>query len=370
MSTSDNGSRAPGMEVAATAHHGRSTRQVWATLSPRNIGLVYIIIILIVCFSIAEGGTFASWQTLKNILNSYSLDAILAMALVIPLAVRTFDLSIGGNLSLTSVVCGYLATHSQLGTAPMVLIALSVALGIGLVNAGIVVIGNVDSFIGTLAMGFILDSIALAVSGGNILSGRLSGPFGNIATLQWGGFEITILYLLVIMVVMGIVLDSTRLGSYMYATGFNIAAAKLAGIRTREIRAGALVLSALLAGFAGVLLAAQFGAADPTSGDSYLIPAFSAVFLGATQFRHGRFNPWGTVLAVMMLATATQGLVIAGAASWLPQVFEGIVLIIAVAVAGYRRRVKVRPAATDGAEGPAVVAEDDLSAGPSSRAAT
>lgn len=78
------------------------------------------------------------------------------------------------------------------------------------------------------------------------------------------------------------------------------------------------------------------GTGDPTSGPSFLLPAFSAVFLGSTQFRDGRFNVWGTVVAVYVLAVGVQGLQLAGAPVWIPDLFNGIALLLAVGLAKFR----------------------------------
>jgi ribose transport system permease protein len=96
----------------------------------------------------------------------------------------------------------------------------------------------------------------------------------------------------------------------------------------------AFVTSAVIAGFAGMVLAARVSSGSPTAGPAYLIPAFSAAFLGATQFRQGRFNPWGTVIAVLLLGTGNVGLLLAGGPNWTPTLFEGVVLIAAVALTG------------------------------------
>jgi ribose transport system permease protein len=105
---------------------------------------------------------------------------------------------------------------------------------------------------------------------------------------------------------------------------------KLVGVSVARIRVLTLLSSGLVSALAGIALTARIEAADPSTGPSYLIPAFSAAFLGATQFRHGRFNPWGTLLAVLMLTTGSIGLLLVGAPQWSPQVFQGVVLIAAV----------------------------------------
>lgn len=101
---------------------------------------------------------------------------------------------------------------------------------------------------------------------------------------------------------------------------------------------GALVASAGLAGVAGTLYAGTTGSADPSSGTSFLLPAFAAVFLGATTVIPGRFNAWGAFIAVYFLATGITGLQLLGAESFVQQLFYGGALVIAVSLAQLARR--------------------------------
>ncbi len=91
----------------------------------------------------------------------------------------------------------------------------------------------------------------------------------------------------------------------------------------------------MIAAFAGMLVTANLGTGDPTIGPAYLLPAFSAAFLGSTQFRGGRFNVWGTIVAVIVLATGVKGLQLAGAPIWIPDLFNGAALLLAVGLAKY-----------------------------------
>ena len=108
--------------------------------------------------------------------------------------------------------------------------------------------------------------------------------------------------------------------------------------------------SAVIASAAGVLVVATIGTGSTEVGPSYLLPAFAAGFLGATQFRPGRFNIWGTVLAVYLLATGVKGLVLMGADVWVPDLFNGLALIIAVGLAGIPRGAKVKAGAPEATE--------------------
>jgi ribose transport system permease protein len=98
-----------------------------------------------------------------------------------------------------------------------------------------------------------------------------------------------------------------------------------------------LVTCGAIAALAGVLISSRLGTGDPTIGPAYLLPAFSAAFLGSTQFRGGRFDVWGTVVAVYVLATGVKGLQLAGAPIWIPDLFNGVALLVAVGLAKYQR---------------------------------
>jgi ribose transport system permease protein len=95
----------------------------------------------------------------------------------------------------------------------------------------------------------------------------------------------------------------------------------------------ALVCWGAIGALSGLLVTAALSTGDPTIGPAYLLPAFSAAFLGSTQFRGGRFNVWGTVLAVYVLATGVKGLRLAGARIWIPDLFNGVALLLAVGLA-------------------------------------
>ena len=97
-----------------------------------------------------------------------------------------------------------------------------------------------------------------------------------------------------------------------------------------RVRWGCLIASSLLGSFAGVLYAGTTGAADPSSGTTFLLPAFAACFLGATSISPGRFNPWGATIAVYFLVTGITGLSILGVSTFVQDLFYGGALVIAV----------------------------------------
>ena len=203
---------------------------------------------------------------------------------------------------------------------------------------------RIDSFIGTLATGSIIVALTFRVSGDQIITGKLSGSFSDFASAAWAECSCRCCTCSWPCWPSGTCSSRPCSAGQTYAAGYGPDVARLIGVRVARLRTISLVFSGLLGSFAGIALAAQLGSADPTTGAEYLIPAFSAVFVGATQFRHGRFNPWGTVVAVLMIGTGSVGLLMAGTQEWMPQVFQGAVLIVAVGITGIqRKRLRGRP---------------------------
>lgn len=328
----------------AEAPAKRRTVRLAARLSFRNIGAVYVWIVLILIFTIWKPSIFPTAQTAKSILNQYAITGLAALSVVMPLAAGIFDLSIGSTIGFAGVFVGWSLNTLKLPPTAAILLTLVAGLAIGLFNSLVVVRMRIDSFIGTLATGSIIAALTIWVSGDQIITGKLSGSFSDFASASLGGVQLPVLYMLVAMLALGYVLEQTVFGRQTYAAGYGPDVARLIGVRVARLRTISLVFSGLLGSFAGIALAAQLGSADPTTGSEYLIPAFSAVFVGATQFRHGRFNPWGTVVAVLMIGTGSVGLLMAGTQEWMPQVFQGAVLIVAVGITGIqRKRLRGRP---------------------------
>jgi ribose transport system permease protein len=235
----------------------------------------------------------------------------------------------------------------------VVLVTLFVGLLIGLFNVFVVVVLGISSLIGTLATWLIADALSVAVSNNATLSSpKVQGSFGHyLSGANWSGFAVPTLYMAIIAVLLGFMLSRTVSGRYVYAVGFNVRAARLAGIRVKAIQAGSLLISGFIGALAGIVLTAHVTSATPVIGDTYLLPAFAAVFVGATQFASKRFNVPGTIIAAFMLGTGQYGLLVAGGPLWTPNVFQGVALIAAIGLTHLhdpsrvrgRRAVKLSP---------------------------
>lgn len=306
-------------------------------ISPRTIGAIYVLVTLIVIFSVMSPSVFATVGTAKLVLNEYAVTALVGVALLLPLASGLYDLSVGSVAGLSGIASAWTLAHGVNNALVAVLVGLAVAAVVGFVNAFVVLVLRIDSFIGTLATSSIATAIATAVSGDNTIAKNVSGSFQHdIALVNIGGVTVPVLVALAVSVLLYIVLQKTGFGRRAYAIGFDTEVARLGGVRVGAVRFTSLMTSATIAGLAGVVATAQIGAGNPATGPNYLLPAFAVAFLGATQFHSGRFNTWGAIVAVLLLGTGDVGLLTVGGPSWSPDVFDGAVLIAAVGLTSAR----------------------------------
>jgi ribose transport system permease protein len=299
--------------------------------------VVLVLIVLMIAFSIAEPSTFATSANLKTILNTQAVLVIIALGLTVALAVGEFDLSVGSVVGFSGAVVAYLTSSRHWATGPALALTCAAALAIGLLNALFVVRFRVNSLIATLGMGTFVGGIAVAVAGDTTI-GNLPSAITSPAGHDIGGVQAPVFLALGLVVVLWYVLAQTPLGRHIFFTGEGREAARLAGVRVAQLRVGGLVCSALGAWLAGVILAGQTDGAVTTFGQPFLLPAFAAAFLGATTITPGRYNAWGTLFSVLLLAVGTTGLQLAGAANWVTDVFNGAALVLAVTFANLASR--------------------------------
>ncbi len=314
-----------------------------------KIGAVYVLLAIIVVFSIWVPETFPNVTTAKQIFNANAITGLAALSVTIPLAARVFDLSFALNMTL----CGVAVAHFVVDGVPLVAaIALGVLIGlvVGLINATVVVGMKIDSFIATLATGSLIQALITLVTNDTPISDvKLAGGFAKIGQTTVGGLTLPVFYVAIVAAAIWYLLEHTATGRRLYAVGFNPDAARLAGVKVARLQFLALVTSGVLAGAAGIVLASILGGGSPTAGTPYLLPGFAAVFLGATQLKNGRFNAGGTLIAVLLLGTGTTGLGLANAPQWSGALFVGVVLIAALTVTGIQRRTTLaaKPANPD-----------------------
>jgi ribose transport system permease protein len=310
-----------------------AARRVVRALRIDSLSGIWVLGAVIIVFTIWIPNTFPTIDTVRSILNQNAITAIVALSLIVPLSAGLFDLSIGSAMALASVVAASLIVQQGYSGVAAIAFVLAVAVVVGVFNALIVVRLGIASFIATLGTGAVLQAIVVLVSKDTtVTSASLNQSFGKIATTSIGGIQITVLAALVLAAALWWLLEHTVTGRRLYATGFNEEAARLAGVRTRRLQFMSMIVSAVVAGVAGIFATAQVGSGSPEIGPTYLLDAFAVAFLGATQVRRGRFNSAGTMIGVLLFGTGTTGLAMVGAPPWAIGLFTGVVLLVALAL--------------------------------------
>jgi ribose transport system permease protein len=293
--------------------------------------LIIGLIGLVVGFGIAEPSTFMSIGNLSNILGSQAILFILVMAVLLPTLVGEFvDLSLGASLGLSAMVLAVANVQHSVPVVVACLAGVGAAVLVGMANAFLVVRYDTDPFIITLGTSTIVTGIIYIISGNNSI-GVVSPSLSNwIFTNNFLSIPLEFYYGLAIFLVLWYVLSYTPIGQKALVIGQSREVARLSGIRVTRNRAWSYIIAAFIAGLAGIAYAGTNGTVDPTAGSSLILPAYAAVFLGATAIRPGRFNPLGSFVAVYFLATGTAGFQLAGAQDYIQQIFYGAALVAAL----------------------------------------
>ena len=308
-------------------------------------GLLALTALLFLVFSLALPDTFPTLDNVSSILSNQSIPAILALGAMIPIVTGRFDLSIGFGLGFAHVVVMQLIVNNGWPWPAACLTVVLAGAAFGVVNGAIVEFGRIDSFIATLGTGSILSACSGWITGGARIvpgPGGLPVAFTDLYNSKFLGLPVSAFYVLGLAVILWVLLERLPLGRYMYVIGSNVRAAELVGIPTRRYSVYAFAGSGLVVGFAGVLLAAQQQVGNPSVGLEYLLPAFVGALLGSTAIKPGRPNALGTLVAVAVLAVGLAGIGQLGAAFWATPLFNGTTLLIAVGLAGYAARRRLR----------------------------
>jgi len=296
-------------------------------------GLVWMLLVLVAFFAMwpETSSTFLSTANLRNLVAGQAVIAIAALATLIPLVAGQFDVSIGSIATATSTAVAALATEAGLPLGVALIVGVALAGLIGLVSGVIVSYIRADPIVITLGTATLVSGLGALYTDNESIVGipqQLVAFGGGL----WLGVPRPIWLLVAVICAVGYLMRYTVTGRQLLMIGSNPDAARLVGVRTQRLILLSFVLGAALYGVAGALLLARTGAANPGDGFGITLGALTAVFLGATTIRPGRFNVPGTIVGVFFIAVSVNGLTLAGAAAWVDPVFTGAALVIAVSI--------------------------------------
>ena len=305
-----------------------------ALVLARQYGIVWVTVALFVVLSFASD-VFLSKQNLLNVLDQQSTVLIVAAAMTLTLIAGGFDVS----LSAVYLLGGVTALRIENDTGSIVLgvaAGLAVGLAAGCANGLISTVGRINSFIATLATSFIYFGLAFVISDRSIL--RASDPgFSDVARTKVLDVAMSSWIAIVWVLVLWFVLDRTRFGRHVYASGGNAEAARLAGVRVSLVQASTFALAGLAAGLAGVLVASRTSTAQASDDFSFIFGVIAAVVVGGTSILGGEGNVWRSVLGAFFIAFMINGFNLLGVDPVYQRIIQGAIILGAVGIDAWSR---------------------------------
>lgn len=291
-----------------------------------TMGGVLIIMYIFLCFM---SPVFFTVRNMTNILSSVGFTAILALGQTFVMLTGGIDLSVGSVLGISSML-GAMTLVRTNSIIAAILVALLVGGLVGLFNGVMVSYFKLPAFVVTLGTMKICRSADYLISDGHSVN-KLGDTFKSIAGAEiFKGFRVYYVGIIILFIVIGWVLANTKLGRYTYSIGSNDTATRLAGVNTKKFRLYPYIISGVLAGLGGILMASRFGAVDPNYGTDYEMNTLAAVVVGGCAMTGGKGTIIGTAVGVILMGVLNNGLDISGISPYWQGVAVGIVLIVAL----------------------------------------
>jgi simple sugar transport system permease protein len=293
---------------------------------------------LLVIAWVALGLSDPAFLSISNLGNMFAFIpefGIIALGMTLLLTAGVFDLSVGSVFGFASLLMYMLV--ADLGMAPEIalLIALGLSMAIGLANGLLVAKIGITSFLVTLGMALFVRGLGLYISEGfpeDTLVGGSALETLLVGTVQIGSLKLYagLGWFLLLAVLTWFLLARAPRGNWITATGGNERAAIARGVNTDNVKIGLFILSALLAGFAGIISSTRIGSAYAISGTGYELEVIAMCVVGGTSLYGGRGTIIGTVIGVILLRSIRNGIIVIGVPGLAYSMFVGLIILVAV----------------------------------------
>lgn len=317
---------------SATSRDSTSPLKSWWSHTEQPVFLYAVFIALVVLFSLTSS-VFLSANNILNIANQTALVTIMAMGVALVIITAEIDLSVGSNLALSGV-CAALFMRDVGGSWIIAaLIGLAVGAFIGLINSVLAVRFGIPSFLVTLGTLTAARGITLIITDTSPVLVTDSTFWSVFAEAKFLGISAPVVWTLLVVGVIWVLLHYGVFGRQLFATGGNLAAARYSGINTTRVKTAAFIISGMLAGLAGVIVAARGHAIRPDVGQGIELDVLAAVILGGVSLFGGKGKIYGVILGSLIIGILNNGLVLVGIEPAVQLTIKGALIIVAVAFA-------------------------------------
>lgn len=312
-----------------------------------KMGTLLALAILLAFFGIASS-SFLTVGNLMILLKQASINCLIASGMLVCLITGGIDLSVGYNTVLCSCVVGVLVQRFGV-TNPVVLILCGILAStlVGFVNGTLLTrLELPHPFVSTLGVKNVIWGIALLITASTPIGLSNKGIdvvlFLGDKTLFGLGLPVSFLLVLIAYTCFHVFLNKTALGRQIYCVGGNPEAARLSGIRSKNVLTFVYTLSGFMCGIAGIVLCGRIGTASPTEGATFDTEAIAACIIGGASFSGGKGTIWGTLIGALLMATIRNGLNSMQAPKALQYVVIGSVIVAAVTLDVVRNKMEAK----------------------------
>jgi ribose transport system permease protein len=311
----------------------------------RNLALVGVLVLLFIVGTLARPDIFLDahrlWSNELTVLTQASSIGVVTVGMTLVMISGGIDLSVGALLALASVWSTTVATQSY-GPGIMIITALLVGAGAGLVNGILIAYGRMVPFIATLAMMVAARGLAEKISGKLTQLVKVQ-TINKIAEWRPLGIPLLVIIFVIVAGLAWILLNRTTFGRRTVAVGGNPEAARLAGINVRRHTMLVYTLSGLCCGIAAIMVTAQSTAGSSDHGNLYELNAIAAAIIGGTALTGGRGTIVGSVLGVLVFTQIYNLFIVKNLQTEYQQIAQGAIIVGAVLIQQFRVAALRRP---------------------------
>lgn len=294
-----------------------------------NLGI--LIGLLIMCIGLTFiSDSFATSTNIFNVLRQISVNVFLACGMTMVILIGGIDLSVGSVIAISGCLCAGLITNNGIPSGLAIILAIIIGTLVGAVNGLIIANTKIPPFIVTLAMMNIGRGFARIYTNATtiLVNDELFIWIGSGKI--FGEIPVQLLFMVVVVIITGLILNKTKFGRNIYAVGDNQQAAVYSGINSKKVIFLVFTLSGLFAACAGILSAARTFSGQFNVGDGVEMDAISAVVLGGTSMTGGVGRISGTLIGCLVIGILNNGMNLMGIDSSWQYVVKGIVVLLAV----------------------------------------
>ena len=187
--------------------------------------------------------------------------------------------------------------------------------------------------------GFLISGFNQAYTKGHPISG-LPEEFAFFGKKSIAEIPVSVYIMAIFLIIIYIVLEHTRFGRRVYAIGGNQEAAMMSGINVKKNLLFTYVFSGIGCALGALILSSRLQTCHPTAGDDYLMDALATVYVGATAFKGGESNIWGTFVGALIIGVLNNGLTLCNVAYYNQAIAKGAVIFLAVTITSIQRAKK------------------------------